>query len=38
MADRSGSLTKSGSGSYLIIQDGRMDDLGESNEVFTSHV
>jgi len=31
-------LAKSGKGSYLIVEGGRLEDLGESSEVFTSRV
>ena len=36
--DRGCFLAKLGSGTYLIFQGGRMDDLGASSKVFTSGV
>ena len=33
-----GSLAKLGEGSYLIVQDGKLEELGESSKVFTSRL
>ena len=32
------SLAKSGKGTYLIVQDGKLEELVESNKVFISRV